>query len=143
MPFTGRSDYCSGIGDTRIAEKQVCDRKKLTDYKAINLYSHGVPDGVSQCNCTVYLKPDTSYLSVGYFANTGGKDGCGVEVNLGNSKNYSCGSQRQTNVSSFNVIKFSRKSDSSPNMCLEIRSGNDYYLDFLNIYGAGPAFCQL
>ena len=95
------------------------------------MYSHGIPNGVTQCICQVDLPSSIKYLSVGYYINSGGKDDCGVKVNLGNSRSFSCRSQRHANVSRFNDIKFFRTTDSSPYMCLEIRSGNDW--NFLSL----------
>ena len=83
----------------------------------------------------MYLQTGTDYVSVGYFTNSGVNDHCGLQVKLGNSKTFACKSQRHANVSSFNVIKFSKKSDSSTDMCLEIRSG---IYDFYIFYGYVP-----
>ena len=124
--FAGKSDYCSAIGETGVAEKQICGTQESFKSRAINVYSHGIPNGVTQCICKVDLPSSIKYLSVGYYINSSGKDGCGLKVNLGNSGSFSCRSQRHANVSRFNDIRFSRASDSSPNMCLEIRSGNEF-----------------
>ena len=128
--FTGRSNHCGGIRNN-IAEKQVCDdRESYISHTAINLYSHGVPDAVSQCTCNVYLQNGTNYVSVAYFTYTNDREHCGLQVKLGNGETFACRSQRLINVTRFSVIEFSRASNSLSNMCLKIRSGNVFLFFF-------------